>query len=136
MADSDDYKIVTASADDVRWIIEMADSQAWNPGCNDAVTFQQADPTGFFIGLLNGQRISCISAIKYENFAFIGYYIVAKEHRGKGYGLKIFQHAMNYVKDYDNVGLDGVVEQLSNYTKSGFNINHKNKSFSHRYYEL
>lgn len=128
MADSD-YKIVVASADQVKWIIKMADGLSWNPGCDDAVTFQQADPTGFFIGLLNGQPISCISGVKYRNFAFVGYYIVAEEHRGKGYGLKIFQHCMNYLKDYDNVGLDAVVEQQANYKKSGFNFAHKNMRY-------
>ncbi|EDV19957.1 uncharacterized protein TRIADDRAFT_61619 [Trichoplax adhaerens] len=107
----------------------MADSESWNPGCKDATTFHQADPTGFFIGLLNDQPIACISAVKYEEFAFIGYYIVEKEYRGKGYGLKLFQHAMNTVKDYKKIGLDAVLQQVSNYQKFGFQTVHRNMRY-------
>lgn len=121
-----DYKIVVASLNQVKWIVKMADDEGWNTGYKDAVTLHQVDPTGFFVGLLDGQPISCIAGVKYEHFAYIAYYIVVKEHRGKGYGLKIFQHAMNYLKDYDNIGLDAVIDQQSNYRKFGFKFEHMN----------
>lgn len=128
MADSD-FKIAVASADQVEWIMKMADNEGWNPGCNDAVTYHQVDPTGFFVGLLNNQPVCCVSSVKYENYAFGGHYIVAKEHRGKGYGLKIFDYAMDYLKDCNRIGLDSVVNQQSNYEKSGYNLFHKNMRY-------
>ena len=45
------------------------------------------------------------------------------EYRKKGYGLKIFNRAMEYLGDR-NVGLDGVLAQVHNYEKSGFKICH------------
>jgi len=55
-------------------------------------------------------------------------YIVDTNYRGKGYGLKLFNHALEYLKGR-NIGLDAVVEQQANYLKSGFQ-----KHFaSHRY---
>ena len=53
-------------------------------GLSDAAFFD-ADPKGFFIGKLNGEKISCISAVKYGDFRFIGLYIVKEPFRGKGY---------------------------------------------------
>ena len=58
-------------------------------GTHDLASIYSADPTGFFVGELNGEVISQthISAIKYPSHsAFIGAFIVAKEHRGKRYG--------------------------------------------------
>ena len=128
MADSD-YQIVVASADDIKWILKMANIEGHNIGCNDAVAYHQADPTGFFVGLLNGQPVSCASGVKYQNFAFGGLYVVAKEHRGKGYGVKIFHYVLDSVKDY-TFGIDSVIEQQSNYEMAGFKFAHKNTRYS------
>ena len=101
-------------------VCEVALKEGWTPGIGDHKAFFAADPSGFFIGELNGKKISCICAVKYgEEFAFIGLYIVDKAYRGMGYGLKTFQAAMASVKNY-NVGLDAVVDMVSIYERSGF----------------
>ena len=38
--------------------------------------------------------------------------------QGKGYGLKLFKHAMQYL-GHRRIGLDGLLVQVSNYEKSG-----------------
>lgn len=106
--------------------IEWAAMEGWNPGLQDSEVFYSADPDGFLVGILNGEPISCISAVRYDDyFGFIGFYIVKKAFRGKGYGLKIWNAAMSYLKNY-NIGLDGVVDQQANYRKSGFQLAYNN----------
>lgn len=106
--------------------VEWAAKEGWNPGLHDALCFYSTDPQGFFAGFLGNEPIACISAVAYDpDFAFIGFYIVKPEHRGRGYGLQIWNAAMTYLQTR-NIGLDGVVEQQDNYKKSGFEFAYRN----------
>jgi GNAT superfamily N-acetyltransferase len=122
-----EYHIRRMTAEEIQSIaIDWAKEEGWNPGLHDAGCFYLADPNGFFVGLLDGQPIACISAVAYDDdFGFIGLYIVKKEFRGLGYGLKIWEAAMSYLGDR-NIGLDGVKEQQENYKKSGFHWAYSN----------
>ena len=78
--------------------IDWAAAEGWNPGLRDAECFYVADPKGFLLGELDGKPVGCISAIRYEEeFGFLGLYIVQPEYRGKGYGLKLWNAAMEYL---------------------------------------
>ncbi len=124
---SNNYIIRNMSQEEVNSIaIKWAAEEGWNPGLYDASRFYAADPSGFFVGLLDNEPISCISAVAYGNtFGFIGFYIVKPEYRGKGYGLEIWHTAMTYLNSR-NIGLDGVIEQQENYKKSGFKLAYSN----------
>ncbi len=112
--------------------VEWAAAEGWNPGLNDGHCFYKSDINGFFIGLLDGEPIACISAVAYNNdFAFMGFYIVKPEYRGKGYGIKIWNSAMDYLRT-QNIGLDGVVEQQPNYKKSGFRLAYNNIRYEYK----
>lgn len=116
----DNYVIRTMTRGEVDLAVELAAAEGWNPGLYDAESFYAADPEGFLVGLLDGEPISCISAVRSgEHYAFIGFYIVRREHRGQGYGYRIWQEALRRLAGRD-VGLDGVVAQIENYKKSGF----------------
>lgn len=136
MADYENYTIRTMTSYEVENIaVKWAAAEGWNPGLYDSACFYNADPAGFLIGLLDDKPAACISAVKYnDQFGFIGFYIVAPEYRGQGYGIKIWNAAMEYLRE-TNVGLDGVVAQQGNYAKSGFrlaysNIRHQGTSFT------
>ncbi|WKY48075.1 hypothetical protein Q5O24_01725 [Eubacteriaceae bacterium ES3] len=122
------YQIRQANDVDIKYFIKKAKKEGWNPGLNDGPAFFSADPKGFFIGEYNNERISCISAVRYNGFGFIGLYMVEEDFRGYGFGLSIWQRAMNYLDDL-NIGLDGVVAQQDNYKKSGFTLAHTNMRF-------
>ncbi len=112
--------------DEVALAADWAAAEGWNPGLHDAECFYAADPKGFLVAELDGEPVGCISAVRYEEtFGFLGLYIVLPEYRGKGYGLKLWNAAMEYLAGR-NVGLDGVVEQQDNYRKSGFVLEHRN----------
>lgn len=120
------YMIKTMTRDNLNEAISWAASEGWNPGLHDADCFYAADPTGFFMGFLEGEPISAISVVKYgTTFGFLGFYIVKPDFRGQGYGLKIWQTGLETLKGR-MVGLDGVVAQQSNYLKSGFQLAYRN----------
>lgn len=123
---SPNYKIRTMSRDEIHIAIDWAASEGWNPGLYDADCFYAADPEGFLVGELNNEPVATISAVQYgETFGFIGFYIVKPDYRGQGYGIKIWNTALERLSGR-NVGLDGVVAQQSNYKKSGFELAYRN----------
>jgi ribosomal protein S18 acetylase RimI-like enzyme len=120
------YEIRTMSRQDVDFAVELAAREGWNPSLFDAECFYQTDPNGFFMGVLDGEPIGCISAVAYQDqFGFIGFYIVRPEYRHQGYGIQLWNTAMTYLAGR-NIGLDGVVEQQANYQKSGFKLAYRN----------
>lgn len=122
------FKIRRAEFEDMHFFTKMAQQEGWNPSYADEKAFFAADNNGFFLGELDGRSIGCISAVKYETFGFIGFYVVDKAFRASGYGMKLWNKAMEYLKG-ENVALDGVEAQVENYKKSGFKFFHKNSRF-------
>lgn len=117
---------------DLDLALSWAREEGWNPGLDDAPAFYAADPTGFFMGFVDGSPVSCISVVKYgERFAFLGLYIVRPEHRGKGLGKAIWDAGMASAGDR-TVALDGVVAQQDNYRKSGFALAHRSARWGGR----
>lgn len=121
-----DFHIAKMSPNDFHIAVQWAAKEGWNPGVHDATTFYSVNPQGLFIGSLNGEPAAMLSAVKYgESFGFLGYYIVKPEYRKQGFGWRIWQKGIEYLKGR-NIGLDGVVEQQSNYAKVGFKLAHRN----------
>jgi GNAT superfamily N-acetyltransferase len=111
---------------DLALALEWAAAEGWNPGLHDAHCFYAADPQGFFVAELDGAPIGCVSAVGYgSGFGFLGLYIVKAEHRGQGFGLELWQAALDHLGDR-MIGLDGVVAQQENYRKSGFRLGFRN----------
>lgn len=124
------YSISVMAQSEVKTAIDWAQAEGWNPGLNDAAAFYAADNTGFLMGALEGEPIATISAVKYgSSFGFIGLYIVKEAFRGQGFGLKIWQQAMDSLSGR-NIGLDGVIAQQENYKKSGFKLAYRNIRFA------
>jgi GNAT superfamily N-acetyltransferase len=123
------YAIRLMNREDVDTAVSWAAAEGWNPGLHDADCFFSADNYGYLIGELNGEPVGCISCVAYGDwFGFIGLYIVKPEYRGQGYGIKLWNDAIAYLKGR-NIGLDGVIEQQENYKKSGFKLAYRNIRF-------
>jgi hypothetical protein len=112
--------------DEVSIAVNWAAAEGWNPGLADDVCFAVADPEGFFIGELDGAPAATVSCVNYgSSFAFLGFYIVREDLRGRGYGLRIWNAAVAHA-GRRVIGLDGVVAQQQNYKKSGFELAYAN----------
>src|ERR1700749_391808 len=95
--------------DEISTAVNWPAREGWNPALPDAACFAAADPEGFLIGELDGAPSATVSCINYdESFAFLGLYIVRKDLRGRGYGLRIWNAALAHA-GRRVIGLDGVV---------------------------
>lgn len=100
--------------------VQWAAAEGWNPGVHDADAFAAADPDGFFVGAVDGEMVASISIVTYDaSYAFLGFYIVRPDRRGSGYGLRLWQYALEQASAR-TIGLDGVVAQISTYERAGF----------------
>src|SRR5262245_58222732 len=105
---------------------DWAAAEGWNPGLADAQCFATVDPQGFLLGELDGKAAATISCVNYDDrFAFLGFYIVRPDLRGRGHGLRIWNAAIAHA-GARIIGLDGVVAQQDNYRKSGFQLAYPN----------
>jgi GNAT superfamily N-acetyltransferase len=126
------YQIRPMLREEVDLAIEWAAREGWNPGLHDADAFHAADPEGFLVGLLDGEPVATLSAVRYgADFGFMGFYIVDPDHRGSGYGLQLWNAGLVHLAGR-NIGLDGVLAQQANYQKSGFKLAYRNIRFEGR----
>ena len=102
----------------VEWMLE----EKWRPGLKDPECFLACDPSAMLIGELNGKPICFVSLTKYgDSFGHIGSYIVRTEYRGKGYGLAIFNAAVERVNPASTpLTLYSVLHLENMYQKKGF----------------
>lgn len=124
-----DFEIVNASLEDINFFLSLAKKEGWNPGLCDAIPFYSTDPNGFFIGKIGDKMIGCVSSVAYNsNYGFLGFYIVIPEFRGQGFGIQLWNKAIDYLGNR-NIGLDGVISQQENYKKSFFKLYYRNIRF-------
>jgi GNAT superfamily N-acetyltransferase len=112
--------------DEISIAVDWAAAEGWNPGLADDACFATVDPQGFLVGEIEGETAATVSCVNYSaSFAFLGFYIVRADLRGRGYGLRIWNAAIAHA-GARVIGLDGVVAQQQNYRKSGFELAYAN----------
>src|SRR5262249_33540377 len=126
MTCASDLRIRVMRPEEIALAVNWAADEGWNPGLGDGACFATVDREGFLIGEVEGAAAATISCLNYdERFAFLGFYIVRPDLRGRGYGLRIWNAAIAHA-GARTVGLDGVVAQQDNYRKSGFRLAYAN----------
>ncbi|GAA4089702.1 GNAT family N-acetyltransferase [Streptomyces shaanxiensis] len=126
----EDLVVTRADLDDWPVVRDWAVAEGWNPGVADGAAFFAQDPEGFFIGRIDGEPVSAISVVNYgADYAFLGWYLVRPDLRGRGYGLTTWKTALAHAENR-TVGLDGVVAEQDNYRRSGFELAHRTFRFT------
>lgn len=92
--DATGLTVAPAPLEDWHLMAEWAAAEGWNPGDGDIACFHPTDPAGFFIGRIDGEPVSAVSVVNYdERYAFLGFYLVVPEARGRGLGLATWRAA-------------------------------------------
>lgn len=106
--------------EELRHALEWAAKEGWNPGVDDVAPFYVADPDGFFVNEVDGEMAAVISVVNHSPaFAFLGLYICHPRFRGRGFGVQVWNAALQHAGNR-TIGLDGVPDQQENYRKSSF----------------
>ena len=122
----DPFRVQVMRPQDIALALDWAAAEGWNPGLADAACFASADPAGFLLGDIAGVPAATISVINYDDhFAFLGFYIVRPDFRGRGYGWRLWQAGIAHA-GARTIGLDGVLAQQENYQKSRFTLAYRN----------
>lgn len=118
--------------DEIQLAIDWAAAEGWNPGLSDAACFGSVDPDGFLVAEHEGAPAAVISVVNYDaRFAFLGFYIVRPELRGRGIGWALWQAGLAHAGER-TIGLDGVLAQQENYASQGFRFAYRNIRFAGR----
>jgi GNAT superfamily N-acetyltransferase len=129
MMSYDGFHVRIMEPQDVVLATEWAAAEGWNPGHADSACFATVDSQGLLLGALDGKAATSISVVNYDaGFAFLGFYIVRPDLRGRGFGLRTWNAAIAHAGQR-TIGLDGVAAQQENYKKSGFVLAYRNIRF-------
>lgn len=123
------HHIQRMSRADLGLALQWADQEGWNPGRQDTDIFHPIDVRGHFMARVDDEPVASVSELRYSvSYGFLGLYIVRPPWRGRGLGLAVWNAALDHLKGCV-VGLDGVVEQQSNYRRSGFDLAWHNRRY-------
>src|SRR5438046_3000021 len=90
-----DLVVTRATPEDWAVVTGWAADEGWNPGLSDSAGFFAQDPEGFFVGRVGGEPVSAISVVNYgDAYAFLGFYLVRPDLRGRGYGITTWKTAL------------------------------------------
>ena len=107
--------------------VDWAAAEGWNPGLDDAERFLAAGPDAFIGKEVDNAIAGTVSCAIYgPDYAFIGFYIVRSDVRGRGIGTGLFDAALSRAGERV-IGLDGVLEQQPVYAALGFELAHRNE---------
>jgi GNAT superfamily N-acetyltransferase len=106
-------------------LVGWAEHEGWNPGLHDADIFWATDPAGFVAGEVDGELVGGGSIVSYGGrFGFMGFFIVAPSHRGRGLGRRLWHHRkealLARLDPGAPIGMDGVFAMQPFYALGGF----------------
>ena len=108
------------SKDILKYVLEYSDQLGWLPGKMD-VELMWASGPGFYVGEINGARITSVSMVEVgHNYGYVSYYFCDEKHRGKGYAYKTWKTARASVSPEVNLALDAELSFSSLYEREGF----------------
>ena len=122
--------ITPMSLKEASLMIKQVINEGWNPGIHDAVTFHAINAEGLLCSHLDDKPIGFSSVMVYDQyFAFFGLYLVYEQFRGRGYGMEMTRRRLE-IAGKRCIGLDGVVENVNNYSRIGFRPSYRNLRYS------
>lgn len=83
--------------------------------------YRQTDQQGLWVGWLEGEPVGCIAGVRFNAaYGFIGLFLLVPEHRGQGYGVQLWRHALHHLADVACIGLEAAPDRIDDYSRWGF----------------
>ncbi len=109
------------TATDIPTVTGWARQEGFAPGAGDVAIYRQTDRQGLWVGWLDREPVGCIAGVRYNAaYGFIGLFLVLPEHRGKGYGVQLWRHALHHLEDVPCIGLEAAPDRVEDYAGWGF----------------
>ena len=118
---NDNFTIRNISNYELQKVTNWAKLEGFAPGIDDISIYKNTDRQGIWVGCLNDDPVGSIACVKYNaSYGFIGLFIVRKEFRNRGYGVRLWKHALGYLDGIECIGLEAAPSRLNDYQKWGF----------------
>ena len=105
---------------DLDLVIALAREQDFAPGVGDIEIYANTDRQGIWLAWQDNAPVGCIAAVTYNpDYAFIGLFVVKREHRGQGIGSRLWQHALKTLGSVQCIGLEAAVRARTASTRLG-----------------
>ena len=118
---SSGFSIRPLEAGDIALVTEWARNEGFCPGEGDVDIYRQTDRQGLWVGCLEGEPIGCLAGVRYSQaYGFMGLFLVTPPHRGRGYGVQLWRHALEHLGDVSCVGLEAAPDRIDDYAGWGF----------------
>jgi GNAT superfamily N-acetyltransferase len=109
--------------EDIPFAMALKALVGWNQNEADLKRYITCEPTGCFIGELDGKAFGTVTTTTYEaGLAWIGLVLVDPEKRRKGLGTALAKYAVNYIRarGIETIKLDSTPMGKSIYKPIGF----------------
>ncbi|MGB5135156.1 MAG: GNAT family N-acetyltransferase [Prochlorococcaceae cyanobacterium] len=106
---------------DIPLVTDWARTEGFAPGLGDVAIYRHTDRQGLWLGRLGQEPVGCIAGVRYNAaYGFLGLFLVKPEHRGRGYGVQLWRHALEHLADLPCIGLEAAPERVDDYAGWGF----------------
>ncbi|MCP4974064.1 MAG: GNAT family N-acetyltransferase [Prochlorococcus sp.] len=114
-------KIRPLQRDDIPPVTQWARGEGFAPGVGDVSIYRHTDRQGLWVGWLGNNPVGCIAGVRYNAaYGFIGLFMVVPEQRGHGYGVQMWEHALEHLVDLPCIGLEASLDRVDDYKRWGF----------------
>jgi GNAT superfamily N-acetyltransferase len=116
------FSVKNMAAEDIPFAVRLGNTMDWNLAEGDFEFMMELEPKGCFVLFCDSERVGIVTTISFGNIAWFGNLIVTEQHRKKGAGSMLANHAVNYLKhnNVETVGLYAYSEKVPFYEKLGF----------------
>jgi GNAT superfamily N-acetyltransferase len=114
-------QVQTMSGDDFAFAVRLTDTMSWKLAEEDFQFMTAVEPEGCFIIRDAAERIGVATTIRFGQVGWLGNVIVREEHRGRGAGSLLVQHALDYLTTHgvQTIGLYAYPNRIPFYLRLG-----------------
>ena len=106
---------------DIPTVTDWARREGFSPGVGDVAIYRQTDRQGLWLGWLGREPVGCIAGVRYNDvYGFIGLFLVVPGQRGRGFGVRLWRHALEHLADLACIGLEAAPDRIDDYAGWGF----------------